>query len=76
MSAAIWFDYITKFTNINWNISSDRFLWIFTTRWVYPNSLCIIRCLHSESALIAEIAVTPISSLTSLLNEAFLSDCC
>ena len=35
---------------------------IFSAYCAYPNSLCIICCLHSESAIISEIVVTPINS--------------
>jgi len=34
---------------------------IFSACCVYPNSLCIIRCLHSKSAIISEIVDTPIN---------------
>jgi len=42
------------------SISFDRFFWLwsFSACCVYPNSLCIICCLHSESAIISEIMVT------------------
>ena len=55
---------------------------------VYPNSLCIIRCLHSESAIISEIVVTPMnlqiygcrpvltSFMTSYIGSMYLSESC
>jgi len=42
-------------------VGFDRFFWrIFSACCVYPNSLCVIRCLHPEIAIIvSEIVVAP-----------------
>ena len=46
---------------------------LFSACCVYPNSLCILCCLHSKSAIISEIMVTPIKFQICVRRTALTS---